>query len=94
MVEAPDDRPPMVRGMQWATQVTTISLEMVLPALVGLWLDRKLGTVMVFLILGAALGMTLGMIHLVHLVDPQDEQKKNETSAEDDETTNRPPRRQ
>ena len=40
---------------------------MVVPGLIGLWIDRQLGTVMVFLVLGVALGMTTGMLHLVRL---------------------------
>jgi len=40
---------------------------MVVPGLVGLWIDRQLGTVMVFLVLGMALGMTTGILHLVRL---------------------------
>ena len=47
--------------------MTAISLEMVLPGLIGFWIDRQLGTVMVFLVLGVILGMTTGMIHLVRL---------------------------
>lgn len=45
----------------------SIALETVVPLLLGLWLDRKLGTVLVFLVLGGALGMGLGLWHLVRL---------------------------
>jgi F0F1-type ATP synthase assembly protein I len=47
--------------------VTSIALEMVIPGILGFWLDQNLGTVMVFLVLGVALGMTVGMIHLLRL---------------------------
>ena len=47
--------------------MTSIALEMVIPGILGFWLDQNLGTVMVFLVLGVALGMTVGMIHLVRL---------------------------
>ena len=40
---------------------------MVVPGLIGLWIDRKLGTVMVFLVLGMVLGMTTAIWHLVQL---------------------------
>jgi len=40
---------------------------MVVPGLIGLWIDRQLGTVMVFLVLGMALGMTTAILHLVRL---------------------------
>lgn len=44
-----------------------IAVEMVVPGLIGLWIDRQLGTIMVFLLLGVALGMGLGLFHLVRL---------------------------
>jgi len=62
-----DDRSAVARAYAMASQVSAVAMEMVIPALVGLGLDRWLGTVMVFLILGGALGMTVGMIHLVRL---------------------------
>lgn len=40
---------------------------MVVPGLIGLWIDRQLGTVMVFLVLGMVLGMTTAIWHLVRL---------------------------
>ncbi|MBN2024245.1 MAG: AtpZ/AtpI family protein [Pirellulales bacterium] len=47
--------------------MTTISAEMALPGLGGYWLDRQLGTSMVFLILGVLLGLAAGMWHLLRL---------------------------
>jgi F0F1-type ATP synthase assembly protein I len=67
MGETPDDRPPTVRGMEWASRVTAISLEMVLPGLGGSWIDGKLGTSPLLLILGVVLGMTIGLMQLVRL---------------------------
>ena len=67
MADPPDDRTPLVRAAEWSSRATTIALEMVVPGLIGLWIDRQLGTVMVFLVLGVALGMTTGMLHLVRL---------------------------
>lgn len=66
----------MVVAAEWTSRVTTIALEMVLPGLAGLWIDRKLGTVLVFLVLGVALGMTVGMIHLVRMTAPRQNGKK------------------
>ena len=67
MADPPDDRSPFAQAAEWSSRATTISLEMVVPGLIGLWIDRQLGTVMVFLVLGVALGMTTGMLHLVRL---------------------------
>jgi F0F1-type ATP synthase assembly protein I len=65
--DSPDDRSSLALAYGWAVRITTVSLEMVVPGLIGLWIDRKLGTVMVFLVLGVILGMTVGMLHLVRL---------------------------
>ena len=57
----------MALAYAWSARATAIALEMVIPGFLGLWIDRLLGTVMVFLVLGVILGMTSGMIHLVRL---------------------------
>ena len=67
MADPPDDRSPLARAAEWSSRATTIALEMVIPAVVGLWIDRQLGTVMVFLLLGAILGLTAGMWQLIRM---------------------------
>lgn len=42
-----DSEPPMVVASRWVHQITTIALEMALPAGVGFWLDRRLGNLAV-----------------------------------------------
>ena len=59
---------------QWGAQISTISLGMVLPALIGVWLDRLFGTVVLFVILGVILGMALGFWQLIKFAN------RNETS--------------
>ena len=54
----------MAEGMNWVSKITTVALEMVLPGLAGLWLDNQLGT-RFFTLLGFALGVPLGMWHLI-----------------------------
>lgn len=61
-------RPPMAVAMQWVSQITTVSLMMVLPALGGLWLDRTFGTGPWLLIVGALLGLLASMMHLLRMV--------------------------
>jgi F0F1-type ATP synthase assembly protein I len=67
MEGSPDPRSPLAVAMEWSSRVTGIALEMVLPALVGFWLDQRLGTRMVFLMLGAAVGFAAGMWQLIKL---------------------------
>jgi hypothetical protein len=47
----------------------TISLEMVVPGLVGYWLDQRLGTKAILTVVGFALGTTLGMWHLIRIAN-------------------------
>jgi F0F1-type ATP synthase assembly protein I len=63
----PDDRSPMAIAYTWAARVMTVSIEMVAPGLLGYWVDKQLGTVVLFLVLGLALGMVLGILHLLNM---------------------------
>ena len=56
---------------QWAARSSAIALEMVLPAVIGVGLDRLCGTVVLFAILGAVFGMTLGFWHLIKIAASQ-----------------------
>ena len=47
----------------------TIAIEMVVPILVGVWIDRRLGTKGLFAILGGVMGMTVGIWSLMRLVE-------------------------
>jgi hypothetical protein len=44
-----------------------VSLEMVLPGLAGYWLDKQLGTAVLFMLLGFAVGVSAAVIHLVRM---------------------------
>ncbi len=57
----------------------TVSLEMVLPGLAGYWLDGKLGTKVLFMLIGFALGGFVAMKHLIALTRKTTARK---TSAE------------
>ena len=52
---------------QWAARASGIALEMVIPVAVGVGLDQLCGTVVLFAILGAVLGMALGFWQLLQL---------------------------
>lgn len=57
---------PTAEAFQWVSKITTVSLEMTLPALIGFWIDEKFGTQFVKLI-GLGFGFTLGMYHLLQM---------------------------
>jgi F0F1-type ATP synthase assembly protein I len=52
--------------------LSQIGLEMVVPILVGLALDHYLGWTPWALIAGAVLGLCMGLVHLVHLLNKMD----------------------
>ncbi len=61
-------RSPYAAALEWSSRITTISLELVLPPLAGYWLDQRLGTGMLLLILGAVLGFVTATFSLMRLV--------------------------
>lgn len=66
-----DDRSPVAQAIGKASEITTIAFAMVLPILLGYWLDQALGTIPLFVILGLVLGMTSGIWQLIKLVNRQ-----------------------
>jgi ATP synthase protein I len=66
----PDERAPFALALEWTSRITTISLELVLPALFGYWLDQRFGTRVLFLILGMMLGFVTALLSLLRLARP------------------------
>jgi len=64
---SPPGRSPLSIGVGWAYRVTSVGLEFVLPALAGYWIDGRLGSGPVGMLLGAVLGFTVGMVHLIQI---------------------------
>ena len=72
MTEEHDDRSPFGLAMEWTSRITTISLELVVPTLIGCWLDQRLGTRVLFLVLGVMLGFVTATLSLVRLARSSD----------------------
>jgi len=68
--EPPDDRSQLALAMEWASRVTAVSLEMVVPIVVGHWLDGQWTTEPVLTVVGAAFGLIAGMWHLLRMTRP------------------------
>jgi ATP synthase protein I len=62
-----DGRPPMVAAMRWVQQITSIAVEMALPAFLGHWADVRWGTEPWLVGVGALLGFAVAMLHLLKL---------------------------
>lgn len=71
-----DDRSSMAKAYQWAWRIIVVSLEMVLPGLAGFWVDRQLGTLLVFLLVGLVLGCTWGIRHLTRMLSVSSSQSE------------------
>ncbi len=65
-----------------------VCVEMVLPGLAGYWIDLKLGTVLVFMLIGLTIGSIWSMWHLMRMIaaenrrDRQPIKKSNEVRGE------------
>lgn len=68
----------MAEAMAWVSRITTISLEMVVPALAGHFADKFFGTQFLVL-LGAGFGMLLGFWQLLAIAK---QKQKNNTPTE------------
>jgi hypothetical protein len=75
-----DERPPLVTAIQWVAQITTISLEMALPAALGYWLDERCGTDPWLVIIGAVLGFATAMWHLLQLTSKRNFRARDKSS--------------
>ncbi len=80
-----DDVSPVARAMQWTSRIMAISLEMVLPGLAGYWLDQKLGTRALFMLLGFAFGGVVAFGHLIHLARKVESSTSNLTEDNEGE---------
>ena len=56
---------------QWSARISTIAIEMVIPALIGIWLDQLMGTVVLLTIFGVFLGMALGFWQLLKIANAE-----------------------
>lgn len=55
----------MVVAMEWVHRITGVSLQMVLPAALGYWLDSRWGTEPWLVAIGAVLGFIVAMRQLL-----------------------------
>ncbi len=67
MKPQPDDRSAVAIAVARASQITSICLGMVIPGVVGYWIDQRLNTKIVFTLLGAVFGLSYGIYALVRI---------------------------
>jgi hypothetical protein len=60
----------MALAMEWVAKITTVALEMFLPAVGGVYLDRYLGT-NYWAMVGLLVGVPFGIWHLIQMTRPR-----------------------
>lgn len=71
MINRRDDRSPVAAAFAWVSRITTIAIGMVVPGIIGFWVDHKFGTLVFFTILGCGIGVSMGVWQLVRLANPR-----------------------
>lgn len=79
-----DDRSPVAKAVSKATEITAVSFMMVIPILLGYWLDLYLGTVPLFAMFGLVLGMSGGIWQLIKLVNRQSSESSSASASRGD----------
>lgn len=78
MAKTVDDRSPVAKSLSKASEITAICMLMIVPGLIGYWIDQKVGSRVVFTLLGLILGMSGAVLQLVRLVSVADESSGSE----------------
>ena len=73
----------MVKAIDWGSRIVTVTVSMVVPSLLGYWMDGWLGTGYWFLILGTCFGFAAGFYGLMKLV--------SQLNAANERTSGSPP---
>ena len=63
-----DDRSPSAKAMSKVSEILACCLMMIIPALIGVWLDRTFSTMILFTLLGLVIGVTGAVLQLKRLV--------------------------
>ncbi|MCC7085836.1 MAG: AtpZ/AtpI family protein [Pirellulales bacterium] len=71
-----DERSVISLAYAWASQIIVVAAEMVVPGLIGLWIDQRLGTLVLFAVVGFALGITLAIVHLLRMTSANSQVRK------------------
>ncbi len=77
------DPKAMTEGAAAYSKVVTIASEMVVPGLIGLWIDHQFGTGPVAAVSGFVLGMILCVWHLMKMALTPPRQSRRQGQSED-----------
>ena len=85
MVDQRESQSLLSVGIAWASRITTIALELSVPAAVGFGLDRWLSTAPLATLLGASLGFVLFMMHTVRIASEFTRGSNRKVAGQNDE---------
>ena len=63
-----DGRSPFVQGYVWATVIISMTVELIVPILLGIYSDYKFGTKCLFLLLGVFLSCVIMVVNFIKLM--------------------------
>ena len=75
-----DDRSPTAKALSKVSQITAISLMMIIPAIIGYFVDQYFGTLILFTAIGLILGIAAAVKQLIDFVAHQDKNDSNQAS--------------
>lgn len=78
-----DDRSHMAKSLSKVSEIIAISMLMIVPGLIGYLIDQKVGSQIVFTLLGLGLGMTGAVMQLVRLVSSPSRPDVDSSHADD-----------
>ena len=67
-----DDRSLNAKAMSKVSEILACCLMMVIPALIGIWLDRTFSTMILFTLVGLVFGVTGAVLQLKRLISNPD----------------------
>ena len=79
-----DKRSPIAVGLELYSQIVSVALTMVLPAAAGYWMDSRFGTSPWLVVVGAALGLSGGMVQLLRGVGVAKRKAEDKHQGSDD----------
>lgn len=74
MIQTEDDRSPTAKAFSKVSQITSISLMMIIPAIIGYFVDQRLQTLILFTAIGLIVGMSAAIWQLVKFVAMENRQ--------------------
>ncbi|MCA9247391.1 MAG: AtpZ/AtpI family protein [Planctomycetales bacterium] len=70
MMHPPDGRSPVAVALGWSSRIMSVSLEMVVPGLIGNWLDGRFQTSPWIMVIAFAAGGAVAILHLIQMTKP------------------------